>query len=104
MMRPGGIELTVTPNFPTSRDSPFCPGMHRRLGSKRGIEPVGLRFAGYVDDAPPVALDHLRQERVGELALPGEVEGDRLFPLLFRRIEGQRPAASRAVDQDVDMA
>src|SRR6201987_1602176 len=66
----------------------FGPGVHRSLGGKGGVEPVGLRFAGDVDDAAPAALDHLPKESMGDLALPSEVEGDPLLPLFLRRIEG----------------
>src|SRR6185503_8724543 len=37
------------------------PGMHRRLGGEGAVQAFGLRLAGDVDDAAPLARDHLRQ-------------------------------------------
>jgi hypothetical protein len=55
-------------------------------------------------DAAPIALDHLRQDGMGQLALPREVEGHRLVPAIIAGIDRQGPAAARAIDQDLDLA
>src|SRR5205085_4678884 len=72
------------------------PGMHRRLGAEGAVDAVGLGLAGDVGDATPFARHHLRQERVRELALAREVEGDRLVPLLLARLKREAPAAAGA--------
>src|SRR5919198_6529204 len=80
------------------------PRMHRRLGGEGAVQPLGLGLAGDVDDAAPVALNHLRQQTMGELAMAAEVERQRFLPLLVGRFEREAAAAARVVDQDVDAA
>src|SRR5579884_132358 len=81
----------------------FRPCVNGRLGREGGVEALRLGLAGDIDDAPPAARDHLRQQRMRDLPLAREVEGDRLGPLLLRRIDRQRAAAAGAVDEDIDM-
>ena len=59
------------------------PGVDGSLGAERAVEALGLRLAGDVDDAAPLARDHLVEQGVGELALAREIEGHRLMPLLL---------------------
>src|SRR3954467_13777263 len=80
------------------------PRMHRRLRAERAVDAFGLRLAGDVDDAAPVARHHLLKQLVGELALAREVERQRLFPLLFARVERELAAAAGVIHQDVDRA
>src|SRR5262245_15657339 len=80
------------------------PGVHRRLGAEGAVDAVGLGLAGDVDDASPLARDHLVEQAMGELALAREVERHRLGPLLLAGIELEGPAAARVVDEDVDPA
>src|SRR5205807_5122992 len=80
----------------------LCPGVHRRLGGESPVQALGLRLAGDVDDAAPFAIDHLPHQEMRELAMAAEVERERLFPLLVRRLEGEAAAAARIVDKDVD--
>ena len=103
MMRPGGMLLMVMPCSPISRDRPFAR-LHRGLGRERGIQPFRLRLAGDVDDASPFARDHLRQQRMGDLPVAGEVQRDGFVPCAVGRIDRQRPAAAGIVDEDVDVA
>ena len=41
MMRPGGIEFTVMPNCPTSRDSPFAQACTAALAAKAAFRCSG---------------------------------------------------------------
>ena len=103
MMRPGGIEFTVTPNCPTSSDRPFAQAWSAALAENAAFRWSGSDLAGDVDDAAPAPVDHLRQQRMRDLPLAGEVERHRLDPAFFRRIDRQRAAATGVVHQDVDM-
>src|SRR5439155_20887440 len=49
------------------------PGVNAGLSGEGGVEPVGLRLAGDVDDAAEATLDHLRQERMRALAHAREI-------------------------------
>ena len=77
--------------------------MHRGLCGERGIQPLRFGFAGDVDDASPLALDHLRQQRVRDLPVAGKIQRDGFLPGAVGRIDRQRPAAAGIVDQDVDV-
>ena len=53
---------------------------------------------------PQLRFDHLRQQRVRDLAVAGEIQRDCFVPVAVGRIDRQRPAAAGIVDEDVDMA
>jgi len=75
--------------------------MHGRLGGERRVDHTRLGGAGEIDDPAPPALAHAGQQRVCELAQAQEVERERLHPLLARRVDVDRAAAARCVDEDV---
>jgi len=103
MIRPGATQLTVIPCLPISLDRPLDQAWIPALAAKAALSRSG-------SDLPvmlmmrPKRRAHPRQHRVGELAHPGEVQRDGLVPLLVGRLDRQRPALARAVDQDVDVA
>src|SRR2546421_1790175 len=82
----------------------FRPRVHHRLGGEGAVQPFGLGLAGDVDDAPPLALDHLREQPVRELALAREVERDRLVPLFLGLLGRELPPDPRVVPQDLHRA
>src|SRR5690348_2451229 len=66
----------------------FGPRVYRSLGGERGIESLRLGLPGYIDDASPPALDHLRQQRVSNLPVAREVQRQGFIPIAVRRIYG----------------
>src|SRR5260370_998542 len=62
---------------------------------------AGNHGAGDVDDAAPLARDHLRQQAMRELALAREIQSESLLPLRLARLEREAPAAAGVVHQDL---
>src|SRR6266849_2633297 len=83
---------------------PLRPRVHRGLGRPRRVGPRRLGGARDVEDAPPAPLDHAGQERLGEPAHRGEVDGQRFVPHGIVRVEERRPRAAGVVDEDVGVA
>jgi hypothetical protein len=55
--------------------------VHAGLGAERAVDVLGFALAGDVDDAAPLARDHLVDQRVAELARAVEIQRDRFLPL-----------------------
>ena len=83
---------------------PLGPGVDRGLGGEGRVDVLGLGFAGDGDDAAPLPLHHAWQDRMGELAHAREIERHRLFPAVLAGVDGKRPAAAGAVDEDLHFA
>ena len=103
-MRPGGMRVDGDAVLADLAREALGPGVDRRLGAEGAVDALGLRLAGDVDDAAPLALDHLIEQRVRELALAREVERHRLVPLLLGGVDLEGTAAAGVVDEDVDGA
>ena len=59
------------------------PAVHARLGAKRAVGVFGLALASDVDDAAPLALNHLVDQGIGHLARAVKVQSDGFLPGLF---------------------
>src|SRR5215475_13729254 len=92
------------PEFADLARQALGPGVDCGLGTEGAVDAFGLRLAGDVDDAPPLARHHRLEQGVGELALARKVERHGLVPLLFCGIDFEGAAATRVVDQDLDGA
>src|SRR6516165_7488856 len=103
MIRPGGIELTVIPYLPTSRDNPLAQACIAALAEKAALSRSG-------SDLPVMLMTRPQARSIICGSKAWVIWRWRVklrviaFPSILRRIQGQRPAAAGAIDQDVDMA
>ena len=81
----------------------FGPAVHASLGAECTVGVLGFAFASDIDDAAPLALNHLINQSIGYLTRTMEIQCDGFLPSFFTDMKIFEAArAACVVDQNID--